>query len=480
MASQKTSKNMPCGRQAAKAMLLLVLLSISIVGLTAPASAEHGTGGGATYGFLDAGFSQDLVGTSDHSAGDLAWASDNDLFLSECTSSGSELHRYDMQSTDAPFNETVLHSETVVASNAGCGIINHPNGKIYSNTSLGVVEINATTGAPTGLMFGDPGNALGIAVDPTNDDIIYVADFTNNFQILRASIGGPSSIFVLPAVHLGGLVSEIAYDGSGRLYLAILTGGDRIVVVNTDGTWNRSIPLPSKPFGMAFHATANFMVTMNFDGTISKIDLAAGDAITVFASGGVGHVMSTIGSDGCLYNTQSFGTTYDDLNTTGESSVVRICDVLGDGFMPQTPPPPPPSPPTGDAVVDLDVHPMSCPNPVNTKSKGKTPVAILGTDAFDVNDIDVSTINISGLSPVRSSVEDVATPWGGDPSEPVSRNDCGADEPDGYDDLTLKFDTQELIAAIDPVAKGDVVVVTIEGELIGGGAFTGSDVIWIK
>ncbi|MCI0882052.1 MAG: hypothetical protein J4O05_08100, partial [Chloroflexi bacterium] len=149
MAIQTGSRNVPFGRQAARALLLLVLISISIVGLSAPASAEHGAGGGATYSSLAAGFTQDLVGTSNHFAGDLAWAADNDLFLSDCPVSGSELHRYDMQSTEAPVNGTVLHPETVVASDVRCGMINHPNGKIYSNTTSGVVEINAATGAAT-------------------------------------------------------------------------------------------------------------------------------------------------------------------------------------------------------------------------------------------------------------------------------------------------------------------------------------------
>ena len=115
-----------------------------------------------------------------------------------------------------------------------------------------------------------------------------------------------------------------------------------------------------------------------------------------------------------------------------------------------------------------------------TKPHGKTAFALLGTNSFDVNDIDVATINLSGLSTVRASIEDVATHWGGSSSDPISRNDCGTDGPDGHNDLTLKFDTQELVAAIGPVAKGDVVVVTIEGGLIGGGAFSGADVIWIK
>ncbi|MCH7983227.1 MAG: hypothetical protein IIC28_04585 [Chloroflexi bacterium] len=113
-------------------------------------------------------------------------------------------------------------------------------------------------------------------------------------------------------------------------------------------------------------------------------------------------------------------------------------------------------------------------------SKGKTKVAILGTASFDVNDIDVSTVNIAGLSPVRSKVRDVATPWGGSMSDPISRDDCGTGRRDGFDDLMLKFDTRQLIAAIGPVEAGDVVLVTIEGELIGGEPFSGSDVVWIK
>ena len=49
--------------------------------------------------------------------------------------------------------------------------------------------------------------------------------------------------------------------------------------------------------------------------------------------------MSTVGTDGCLYNTQDFGTRYNDNTVTGESSVVRICDDdAGGGFIPHTTP----------------------------------------------------------------------------------------------------------------------------------------------
>jgi hypothetical protein len=41
---------------------------------------------------------------------------------------------------------------------------------------------------------------------------------------------------------------------------------------------------------------------------------------------------------------------------------------------------------------DLDIKPSSYPNSINTKSKGVIPVALLGTDTFDVTTVDVTTL----------------------------------------------------------------------------------------
>jgi len=40
----------------------------------------------------------------------------------------------------------------------------------------------------------------------------------------------------------------------------------------------------------------------------------------------------------------------------------------------------------------LDIKPGSYPNSINTKSKGVIPVALLGTDSFNVTDVDVTTL----------------------------------------------------------------------------------------
>ncbi len=130
----------------------------------------------------------------------------------------------------------------------------------------------------------------------------------------------------------------------------------------------------------------------------------------------------------------------------------------------------------GILPVDFDIKPTSCPNPLNVNSNGVLPVAILGSDDFDVNDIDVSTVQLAGVDPLRSSVEDVTAPVG----DPKEECECTTDGPDGFDDLTLKFNNQLIVDALGAVADGDVVALEITGELLDGTPFAGSDCIIVK
>ncbi len=129
-------------------------------------------------------------------------------------------------------------------------------------------------------------------------------------------------------------------------------------------------------------------------------------------------------------------------------------------------------------MVQLDVKPQSCPNPINTKSQGVLPVAILGTASFDVTQIDVSSITLEGISPLRDAIEDVATPLQV-PTVPEP-DSCTDEGPDGFDDLTLKFDTQEVLGALGFPSKGDMTSVELEGTLLDGTLFEGYDIIIIK
>ena len=131
----------------------------------------------------------------------------------------------------------------------------------------------------------------------------------------------------------------------------------------------------------------------------------------------------------------------------------------------------------------IDIKPGSCPNPFNGKSMGSVPVAIVGTDEFDVTDIDITSIYLEGVPALKDGVIDNSTQpidvytdcdncfdaddpanfncdlWDETGEEPVPGTDtiddsyCG----DGNLDLIVKFDTQALAAAIGAADRDECV-----------------------
>lgn len=128
-------------------------------------------------------------------------------------------------------------------------------------------------------------------------------------------------------------------------------------------------------------------------------------------------------------------------------------------------------------AVEFDIKPTSCPNPFNMKSNGVLPVAILGTADFDVTEIDPATVVLEGVAPIQFNLEDVAAPAPDNP-DPCY---CVTDGPDGYMDMTFKFNHKALanVLALQGVVDGEVVEMTISGETIDGVAFTGVDCVVI-
>jgi uncharacterized repeat protein (TIGR01451 family) len=128
--------------------------------------------------------------------------------------------------------------------------------------------------------------------------------------------------------------------------------------------------------------------------------------------------------------------------------------------------------------VAFDIKPQSCRNPLNVSSGGVLPAAILGTEDLDVTQIDPMTIKLEGVSPMRWSEEDVATPF-----EPFTGKqdayDCTTEGPDGYVDLTMKFKKQHIIDAIGDVNDGDVLILIVSAELFDGTNIEGEDVVVI-
>jgi len=131
--------------------------------------------------------------------------------------------------------------------------------------------------------------------------------------------------------------------------------------------------------------------------------------------------------------------------------------------------------------VPVDIKPTSCRNPLNVGSKGVLPVAILGTEDIDMTQIDPASVRLEGVAPLRWALEDVATPF-----EPYTGKedafDCTTEGPDGFLDLTFKFDTQEIVADLGDVEDGDVLVLQLTGNLMeeyDGTAIVGEDVVVI-
>lgn len=140
--------------------------------------------------------------------------------------------------------------------------------------------------------------------------------------------------------------------------------------------------------------------------------------------------------------------------------------------------------------VFVDVKPTSCPNPINRKSKGKIPLAILGTDDFDVSNIDPSTVAIfhefeddvvGEAFATHWSYEDVATPYEGELDDIM---DCTTEGSDGFTDLVLHFKTQDVVEAygdyLADMDKKDMLILEVKGQLDDDGpSLYGKDVMKI-
>lgn len=126
--------------------------------------------------------------------------------------------------------------------------------------------------------------------------------------------------------------------------------------------------------------------------------------------------------------------------------------------------------------IDVDVKPGSDVNPLNLRSKGVLPVAVMGSADFDVTLVDPDSLLLNGVPPLRWSYEDVC---GQDMDMDPDMNGDDGDVPDGYDDLTLKFSTQEIASTLGDVAKGDIVTLIMTGSLFDGTLATGEEMVWI-
>jgi MYXO-CTERM domain-containing protein len=295
-------------------------------------------------------YTQEIYGSTSVSReelGGVAFAPDGDVWASECLGRDGVLHRFNVQDRSGPFGTPRAISP--VSSVAGCGLTNHPDGFIYSNTAAGVVRLDANTGTGPDIRMGAPGNALGITVDPItrrlvyaglecrsplagNDDVvcvIYDLDPATNATLPFATIDGSEAQYVV----------GVRFDPTGNyLFLAtrgvrrngVLVGENRLTILNRSGAIVQNVQLGTTvPNDISFHVSPTFVVTNDEGGTLTRYDFPNNDyasqpAMRALANGGFRSTLSQVGRDGCLYVTQN-RTRFNVTTESADDSVVRIC-----------------------------------------------------------------------------------------------------------------------------------------------------------
>jgi hypothetical protein len=135
----------------------------------------------------------------------------------------------------------------------------------------------------------------------------------------------------------------------------------------------------------------------------------------------------------------------------------------------------------------LDIKPGSCPGALNVKNLGQEPrnprsnrggvlpVAVYGSEGFDVTEIDVYTLQLEGVASLSYSLEDVGAPVDG-----TNECDCAVTESDGHLDLTIKFKKSDVVEALGEVHTDDVLRLTLTGKLLDGTPWESSDCVLIR
>lgn len=397
-------------------------------------------------------------------------------------------------------NETVLHAFTggTDGGNPTAGLISDSAGNLYGTTGFGG---NSTTvcsfGCGTVFKVDSAGNATPLlsfsGADGIEPSAPLIMDSAGNLYgtTFRGGSGGVGTVFKLDStgnvtlLHAftgssdgGGLGAGLILDAAGNLYGTTEAGAagfgtvfkidpvDNLTVLHTftGGSDGGNVAVEGVPAaGLIMDAAGNLYGTTEVGGA------GFGIVFKLHTPGNFSVLHTFTSSDGSLsFAPLIMDTSGDFFGTTSASGAFGHGTVFKLKLA------------AAAIHVFVDIKPQSCPNPINVGASGVLPVAILGTSSFDVTTIDPLTVKLQGVSPLRSALEDVATPFTGALTDATS---CTTVGPDGFADLVLQFSSPAISTALGAVTNGQVLLLTLTGNLktqFGGTPITGQDIVVIE
>ncbi len=305
------------------------------------------------------------------------------------------------------------------------------------------------TDAQVVLSTTNPSRPVGVAVDATNAKL-YWADLEAD-KISRANLDGTDmeDLIVSGASHPLYIALNVSQDD---IYWTTDSGTIKRAGVNGSGIETLVTGLQS-PRDIGLDLAAGKMYWVDYGaGNIQRADLDGSnieDVLTGLQSP-AGIALDLTG--GKVYWTDWFGGTVQRSDLIGSNvelvvSQLRhpadICIAI-------------PAPRT--LSIAIDIKPGSDPNSVNLKAKGVLPVGILGTEGFDVYDVDMASLQLDGSLPKEK----------GNSGKVGSYEDLNNDS---ILDLILHFPVPDLV--IEPEAEELI----LTGMLLDGTELAGSDVV---